>query len=188
MPDSTKSFVMSRGARSARIAGCHRYPSMAKIWSRLTTRRFAPFAALLLCITLLGAADPEGRFNKMGHNMICMCGCSQILLECNHVGCPVSPVMMNELHAQISQGGPETLIFNWFASKYGAIVLAAPMRGGFDNVAWITPIAVFFFATVGVGFMIVIWRKRRPPSGGPGGGAPPVADALRAQIRQETQY
>jgi cytochrome c-type biogenesis protein CcmH len=124
----------------------------------------------------------------MGHNMICMCGCGQILLECNHVGCPVSPVMIDELHAQINQGGPDALIFNWFASKYGAIVLAAPMRGGFDNVAWITPMAVFFFAIVGVAFLIVIWRKRRPPSDGPGSGAPPVTDALRDQIRQETQY
>jgi cytochrome c-type biogenesis protein CcmH len=162
--------------------------ALAKPAAKSSIRRFAPLAALLLCIALLGATDPEAQFNKMGHNMICMCGCSQILMECNHVGCPVSPVMLNELRTQIAQGGPENLIFNWFAAKYGAVVLAAPMRGGFDDVAWITPMAVFFFAIVGVAFLIVIWRKRRPPTGGQGNGAPPVADALRAQIRQETQY
>ena len=37
---------------------------------------------------------------------------------------------------------------NWFAAKYGAIVLAAPIRGGFDNVAWIVPAAVFGLACV----------------------------------------
>ena len=31
-------------------------------------------------------------------------------------------------------------MLNWFAAKYGATVLAAPIRGGFDNVAWIAPI------------------------------------------------
>ena len=26
------------------------------------------------------------RFNKLGHSMMCTCGCGQVLLECNHVG------------------------------------------------------------------------------------------------------
>ena len=151
-------------------------------------RALVAVLAAVMSLAMLGAVDPEARYNKLGHDMICMCGCGQILMECNHVGCPVSPVMLNELHDQINQGGADTLVLNWFAAKYGAIVLAAPIRGGFDNVAWITPMAVFFFAIVGVGFMVVIWRKRKPPTDGPGGGAPPMNDALRAQIRQETQY
>ncbi|SFS17082.1 cytochrome c-type biogenesis protein CcmH [Granulicella pectinivorans] len=145
-------------------------------------------AGLLLCVGLMGAADPAQIYNKVGHEMMCVCGCNQILLECNHVGCPDSTRMIGELHDQVNLGGPENLILNWFAAKYGAIVLAAPMRGGFDDVAWITPMAVFLFATVGVAFLIKIWRKRRPPTDGPGSGAPPISDALRAQIRQETQY
>ena len=96
----------------------------------------------LLAVVMLGA-DPSSRFNKVGHEMICTCGCGQILLECNHVGCPVSPVMIGELHAQMDGGGSDTSILNWFAAKYGATVLAAPIRGGFDNVAWIAPMAVF---------------------------------------------
>jgi len=151
--------------------------------------RLAVLAALVLCVALLGATDPEALYNKVGHEMMCACGCGQILLECNHVGCPDSARMINELRDQVNLGGPENLILNWFAAKYGASIVAAPMRGGFDNVAWITPMAVFLFATVGVAFLIKIWRKRRPPTNGPGGpGAPPITDALRAQIRQETQY
>jgi cytochrome c-type biogenesis protein CcmH/NrfF len=141
----------------------------------------------LLAVAMLGA-DPSARFEKIGHEMICTCGCGQVLLECNHVGCPVSPVMIGELHAQIDGGGSNTLIFNWFAAKYGATVLAAPIRGGFDNVAWIAPMAVFFMATIGTGFLIRVWKlrtSRRLPvsAAGPVGG-----DAMRERIRRETEY
>jgi len=77
----------------------------------------------LLAVVMLGA-DPSSRFNKVGHEMICTCGCGQVLLECNHVGCPVSPVMINELHAQMDGGGSDTLILNWFAAKYGRLTAA----------------------------------------------------------------
>ena len=142
----------------------------------------------LLAVVMLGA-DPSSRFNKVGHEMICTCGCGQVLLECNHVGCPVSPVMINELHAQMDSGGSDTLILNWFAAKYGATVLAAPIRGGFDNVAWIAPMAAFLLATVGVGFLIRVWTVRsgrRVPVSAAG---PNMEDAaLRERIRRETEY
>src|ERR1700722_2236551 len=141
----------------------------------------------LLAVVMLGA-DPSSRFNKLGHEMICTCGCGQILLECNHVGCPVSPVMINELHALMDGGGPDASILNWFAAKYGATVLAAPIRGGFDNVAWIAPMAVFLLAIVGTGFLIRMWKlrssQRRPmTSAGSIGG-----DEIRERIRRETEY
>jgi cytochrome c-type biogenesis protein CcmH/NrfF len=143
----------------------------------------------LLAVVMLGA-DPSARFNKIGHEMICTCGCGQILLECNHVGCPVSPVMINELHAQMDGGGSNTLILNWFAAKYGATVLAAPIRGGFDNVAWIAPMAAFLLATVGVGFLIRTWTVRRPSQRVPvsAAGNDVQGDALRERIRRETEY
>jgi cytochrome c-type biogenesis protein CcmH/NrfF len=55
---------------------------------------------------------------------MCACGCGQVLLECNHVGCPISPGMIAELHTQIDRGGSDASILNWFAAKYGATVLA----------------------------------------------------------------
>jgi cytochrome c-type biogenesis protein CcmH/NrfF len=142
----------------------------------------------LLAVVMLGAT-PESRFEKMGHGMICTCGCGQILLECNHVGCPVSPVMIGELHAQIDGGGTDTSIFNWFAAKYGATVLAAPIRGGFDNVAWIAPMAVFLMATVGLGFLIRMWTVRSGRHLPVSAAGPDVGgDALRERIRRETEY
>jgi cytochrome c-type biogenesis protein CcmH len=149
-------------------------------------RRWMSAAVVCLLAVVMLGADPSARFEKLGHEMICTCGCGQILLECNHVGCPVSPVMINELHAQMDGGGSDTLILNWFAAKYGATVLAAPIRGGFDNVAWIAPMAAFLLATVGVGLLIRSWTVRRVPVKS---AAPKLGDAaLRERIRRETEY
>jgi hypothetical protein len=68
--------------------------------------------------------------------------------------------MIAELHSQLDGASSDSSILNWFAAKYGATVLAAPIRGGFDNVAWIVPIAVFFLATVGTGVLIWRWKSQ----------------------------
>ena len=142
----------------------------------------------LLAVVMLGA-DPSSRFNRVGHEMMCVCGCGQVLLECNHVGCPDSDRMIGELRGQIGGGGSDASILSWFATKYGATVLAAPIRGGFDNVAWIAPIAVFLLATLGVGFLIRIWKLRSGRHVALSAAGPDVGgDALRERIRRETEY
>lgn len=155
--------------------------------SHMTTRRWWQSAAVcLLVIVMLGAADASSRFGRLGHEMMCVCGCGQILLECNHVGCPDSDRMIGELRQQVSSGGGDSAVLNWFSAKYGPTVLAAPIRGGFDNAAWIAPAAVFLLATVGTGVLISMWRKRsanRPAIAGL-----PTNDALRDRIRRETEY
>jgi cytochrome c-type biogenesis protein CcmH/NrfF len=145
----------------------------------------------LLAVVMLGATDSGGRFSRLGHQMVCACGCGQILLECNHVSCPSSGPMIDELNAQMASGGSDTAIFNWFAAKYGATVLAAPIRGGFDNVAWIAPFAVFLFATLGTGVLIYVWKLRSAsnlPPVSTMGGTDAENNAMRERIRRETEY
>jgi cytochrome c-type biogenesis protein CcmH/NrfF len=156
-----------------------------KVFRYLLRRWISAAVVCLLAVVMLGA-DPSSRFNRVGHQMMCACGCGQVLLECNHVGCPDSDRMIGELRGQIAGGGSDTEILNRFAAKYGATILAAPIRGGFDNVAWIAPMAVFLLATVGVGFLIRMWTLRRRVTviAGPVVGG----DALRERIRRETEY
>ena len=145
----------------------------------------------LLAVVMLGAADTGSRFGRLGHEMVCVCGCGQILLECNHVGCPDSDRMIGELRAQVGSGNSDTAILNWFAAKYGPTVLAAPIRGGFDNAAWIAPMAVFLLATLGTGVLIVLWKKRtaaRPVVAGFPNDFSAGDEALRERIRRETEY
>ncbi|MDT7814674.1 MAG: cytochrome c-type biosis protein CcmH, partial [Acidobacteriaceae bacterium] len=42
---------------------------------------------VLIAVTA-GATDSEARFKKDSHELMCGCGCNQLLGECNHVGCP----------------------------------------------------------------------------------------------------
>ncbi len=158
-------------------------------------------AMLLGAVTLvmLGAGDTSARYEHLGHQMMCSCSCGQILLECNHVSCPASPVQIAELKEQLASGAGNTAILNWFAGKYGAIILASPMRGGFDNVAWIMPILVFLLATIGTGLVVWMWKRRSLRLVGAVNGyardvrssaADMSADAaaLRDRIRKETEY
>ncbi len=119
---------------------------------------------------LLGAGDPATRFTEIGHQMMCICGCNQILLECNHVGCPASDGMRNELMAAVSRGESDSLVEQAFVQKYGPTVLAAPTTKGFDRAAYIVPPVVLI---LGFGLIVLVIRswKNRP--------APAIADGLR---------
>ena len=144
---------------------------------------------VLVAFTMLGAGAPSTRFDKIGHKLMCTCGCAEILLECNHVGCPDSPGLIAELHSQVDAGAADTSIFKSFAAKYGSTVLASPMRGGFDDVAWIVPFAVLLLGVLGIVALVRYWQRRHaklPPAIET---APsPAAEALRDRIRNETNY
>ena len=153
----------------------------------------------VITVAMLGAG--KSRYERIGHELMCTCGCGQVLLECNHVGCPDSARMINELRAQLATGNGDTAVLNWFAAKYGPTVLAAPIRGGFDDAAWIVPIGVFLLATGGTFAVVWLWKRRALSlagmAQGMGGGAgvlpnpgptTPQEAALRERIRRETEF
>ena len=147
---------------------------------------FVCFAAF----TMMAADNSTTRLDHIGHKLVCQCGCGQILMECNHVGCPVSGPMIDTLRTQLAAGQSEGAILDSFIAKYGPIVLAAPIRGGFDNVAWIVPYASFLLGTLGVAFLIRFWHRRynrlNPASALP---IPPATpDPMRDRIRRDTDY
>ena len=142
-----------------------------------------------LCFTMLGAGAPSSRFDALGHKLVCVCGCGQILLECNHVGCPDSDRMITELRTQLTTGLPDSGVLNWFVGKYGPTVLAAPLRGGFDIVAWIVPFAVLLLGMGTVVLLLRLWRRRQLRSTSPASPTPSPNDvALRERIRRETTF
>src|SRR6266852_7157504 len=168
---------------------------MAKTYSNPQTKPFKgalKFVHALMLFAavfdLIGASDPATRFNEIGHQMMCICGCNQILLECNHVGCPASDGMRNELMAAVSRGESDSLVEQAFVQKYGPTVLAAPTNKGFDRTAWIVPFAALF---LGFGLVVLIVRGwRNGPPSGPTGGATSGRSAefqrLRDQAGKET--
>ena len=148
----------------------------------------AGLAAALFAFS--GASDPGTRFTQVGHQLMCICGCGQILVECNHVGCPSSDGMRNELMAAIDRGDSDSLVEQAFVQKYGPTVLAAPTTSGFDRTAWIFPAVAFVVGVTLVILVVRAWKKKGPPTP-PSSGGPPGADdeleSFRQQALEETE-
>jgi cytochrome c-type biogenesis protein CcmH/NrfF len=143
----------------------------AKPQLKVHVRKAAHVAVLCLAVfALAGAGDPVARFGELGHQLMCICSCNQILLECNHVGCPSSDGMRNELMAAVTRGDSDSLVQQAFMQKYGPTVLAAPTNTGFNRTAWIVPFVALFLGLLMVVMVVRAW-KNRP--------APALADGLR---------
>jgi cytochrome c-type biogenesis protein CcmH len=141
-------------------------------------RRLLHCLLLALAVTTFaGAGDPASRFNELGHQMMCICSCNQILLECNHVGCPDSDGMRNELMVAVNRGDSDSLVEQSFVQKYGPTVLAAP--------TWIVP-----FAALALGLMLVVmviraWKNRPTPA--IADGLKPIRGAELEQFRDQAR-
>lgn len=158
---------------------------------RLYPVRITVLAVALFGANLLAANDPGPgeRFNSLGHRrLICACGCNQILLECNHVGCPLSDRMRTELAAAVQRGDSDDLTLQAFVQKYGPMVLAAPPTSGFNLLAWITPFVVLALATAGLMMVVRNWRLRAPSAPlPPPRNSSPELDSYRRRAREETE-
>jgi cytochrome c-type biogenesis protein CcmH/NrfF len=154
--------------------------------------RALQIAAVFVAASFLLGADPSGaRFENLGHKLMCRCGCNQILLECNHVGCSYSERMRQELMAGLQGPDSDDLILQRFVQEYGGVVLAAPPATGFNRVVWITP-----FAALGAGIFVVVyvvrrWKLRQVRLAADSPSAPPPAnvelDPFRERARKETE-
>ena len=144
--------------------------------------------AVAVCFTL-GATDASSRFTSLGHQLMCTCGCAQMLGECNHVGCPESGRMRGELSTMIASNQTDKQILDAFSAKYGPTVLAAPTTHGFDLVAWIAPVAVFLAALLGTILLVRHWTVSKTAIAAQPAGQEsltPEMTAIHEKIRRET--
>ncbi len=146
------------------------------------------FALAAAVIAFSGASDPSTRFNETGHQLMCICSCNQILLECNHVGCPDSDMMRNELMAAVNRGDSDSLVQQAFVQKYGPTVLAAPTSTGFDRTAWIMPFVALLAGCAALVYVVRSWRNRPAPALADGITPThgPELDQFREQAEKET--
>jgi cytochrome c-type biogenesis protein CcmH/NrfF len=150
---------------------------------------FTHLAQIALLVTVVvfttAAADTAKRFDKLGHQIMCSCGCNELLLECNHVGCPNSDGMRHELMAGVDRGDSDKTIFAAFVERYGPTSLAAPPIEGFNIVGWVMPFAVLILGIGGAALLIRKWRLRSVPMPAPSG-VEHFSD-IRERIRRETE-
>lgn len=149
-------------------------------------------ASVPVLIAPVGAQQLSDRAKKIGGKFMCMCGCSQVLTECNHVGCSTSAAMLKELNQSLANGGSEETITQAFLQEFGTKVYAEPPKSGFSLVAWSLPTIYLVIGTALVIYVISRWRKR--PGGGPASGGSPASrlspellERARAQAARDTE-
>jgi cytochrome c-type biogenesis protein CcmH len=134
------------------------------------------------------ASNP--RVQKLGNQLMCMCGCNQILVECNHQGtddCLMHDKEMAELEHRVAGGESNSLILQSFVQEYGPQVLVVPPARGFDLTAWLMPI---FASLFGLSLAIIIvgrWRERAVRGAPVPAARPKVRPDLVERARAETE-
>lgn len=151
----------------------------------------AALASAPLVIAPASAQQPSDRAKQIGGKFMCMCGCSQVLTQCNHVGCTTSAAMLKELEQSVTRGDSEDAITQMFVQEFGTKVYAEPPKSGFSLVAWSLPSIYLGLGTILVVFVISRWRKPRGPAIVAAGNAPRISaeqlERARAQAARETE-
>jgi cytochrome c-type biogenesis protein CcmH len=141
----------------------------------------------LMAVLLMGADNQEARYKKLGGKIMCTCGCAEMLLQCDHVGCPNSERMTHELRANVQTMSNDEAVLDWFRSTWGVAAVVEPRTHGFELLAWILPVA-----GLGLGLFLVIvlirnWKMRPAPIAAADLNLAPDLEALRDRARRETE-
>jgi cytochrome c-type biogenesis protein CcmH len=154
--------------------------------ANLSLKRGFQLAFLFLLVMTLLGAGADSRFQSLGHKLMCACSCNQVLLECNHVSCPLSPGMRDELTANMERGDSDDLVLQAFVQKYGPTVLLAPPTTGFNRTAWVMPYLALVLGLATVVLIVRSWKKVLPEgSVAPASGA--ELERFREQARKDTE-
>jgi cytochrome c-type biogenesis protein CcmH len=164
----------------------------------MTKRRVTAFSLVIALSASSGAllssraqAQQADRAKQIGGKFMCMCGCNQVLTQCNHVGCTTSASMLKELDGWVARGDSETVITSAFVQEFGTKVYAEPPKSGLSLVAWSLPSIYLLLGTLLVMFVIWRWRTRAMVPSATVGGAPGISakdlESARRRVAQETE-
>src|ERR1700733_12993635 len=147
----------------------------------LIVASFVGIASALIPLRMV--AQKSDRAKVLGEKLMCMCGCGQILTQCNHINCPSSGPMLKELDAHVAKGEADDLIVQDFVQEYGEKVLSEPPSHGFNSIAWYIPGVAF---AIGLGIVITLirlWRQRDVARLRPASAAPPVPPNAAVELQ-----
>jgi cytochrome c-type biogenesis protein CcmH len=165
---------------------------MTKTRTRLFTfALMAGFATSIASLPLLADVQPSERTKQVGGKFMCMCSCSQVLTQCNHVGCTTSTAMLKEVDEGLAGGGSEASVTQALVQEFGTKVYAEPPKSGLSLVAWSLPSIYLALGTVLVIFVIMRWRGRPGQqvavAGLPAGISSAELERARQRVSRDTQ-
>ena len=108
-------------------------------------------------------AVDEAAFRRVSNRLLCQCGCSYMVLSCNHLDCPSATYIRRTIRTSLAAGKTEEQAFAVIVDQYGPKILPEPPRAGFAWMAWLMPFAALLLGGGAVSY--VLWRWKRGPSG-----------------------
>ncbi len=143
--------------------------------------------ALLLAFSAMPALA-DGIVDEVGANLMCQCGCTMVLANCD---CGTAEQLRGEIRDLWGQGKSKADIINYYVGKYGDKVLSAPVAQGFNLSAYITPFAAIFVGAVALGLIVRQWvirtRTAVPQATWATNAVPASPEDLRARLERELQ-
>jgi cytochrome c-type biogenesis protein CcmH/NrfF len=149
-------------------------------------KRLALVLLLAICCNpaLLRAQDDD-RYTRVGSKIQCTCGCGDVLIKCNHVGCQSSDAMIRQLRAALVNYKNDEDVLNWFRKNYGVTSVIAPATHGFELTIWVVPPVLLAGSLL---FVFLLARKWRDSSAiASSANVDPRLEELRARARRETE-
>jgi cytochrome c-type biogenesis protein CcmH len=135
----------------------------------LVVAALVSLAVIVAVLPVALRAQQSDRAQRLSGKLMCMCGCGQVLSECNHIDCPLRAGMFKQLEADVARGESDDLILQDFVQEYGEAVLSSPPAKGFNLIAWILPGAAFAIGLCIVILVVGNWRHRAPIAEAAGG-------------------
>jgi cytochrome c-type biogenesis protein CcmH/NrfF len=151
-------------------------------------KRLAHISVFITVLLLfLGADNDTTRYNNLGGKIMCTCGCAEMLLKCDHVGCPNSDQMIRDLKANLLTQPKDEDVLQWFRDNWGAIAVVEPRTHGLDLLAWVLPPAALVLALGLVMMVARKWRLRPTQAAAADVALSPQLEAFRARARKDTE-
>jgi len=162
-------------------------PEFVRALSRNTRANILlPVAALMLSLApplvvasvLAAEVTPQ---QEVEGRLMCYCGCSDLTVRvCT---CGTADAIRAEIAGRLSDGESPGQVVASFVARHGAQIRSAPLKSGFDLVAWVTPFVALILAGSALVVLVRRWGKARgipvTASGSPG------AEAAGARTPEE---
>ncbi len=106
----------------------------------------------------------EAAFRRVSNRLLCQCGCSYMVLSCNHLDCSSATFIRRTIQTSLAAGKSEDAIVAGFVEQYGPRILPEPPKKGFSLSAWIMPFVVLLLGGALVSYVLWQWKFKYQPA------------------------
>lgn len=103
---------------------------------------------IMVFLALPAATTYAATVEDVANQLICQCGCTQVLSKCAEPVCATREEMKGLIREKLNQGQTQQEIIQSFVAQYGEKVLASPSKTGFNLTVWLAPIAALLLGGV----------------------------------------